>query len=215
MVWAPSSQVYLASGLFPSCRSLILEGRKVPSTAQLGVIYPPLNPRDLPSEVLRSLWQGWSVRGYLSTPQRPPVWTECYPLPQGRGHGYTRWPISTPQLIGPGWTPDPNQANWVLYPGNPTLGPKGIDFKWQPSVLQCGGHRWRIRGWWGRGWAGPSLSCQPLGRLSCSALSWVLVSLQRPLYLYHEHFHSLSLLPVVANLGRFLLLLITQIFVLL
>ncbi|KAI4547940.1 hypothetical protein MG293_000270 [Ovis ammon polii] len=44
-------------------------------------------------------------------------------------------------LIGPGWTPDPNQANWVLCPGNPTLGPKGIDFKWQPSVLQCGGHR--------------------------------------------------------------------------
>lgn len=67
----------------------------------------------------------------------------------------------------------------------------------------------------GAGWAGPSLSCQPLGTLSCSALSWVLVSLQRPLYLYHEHFHSLSLLPVVANLGRFLLLLITQIFVLL
>ena len=143
-------------------------------------------PDNLPSEVLRSLWQGWSVRGYLSTPQ----------------------------LIGPGWTPDPNQANWVLCPGNPTLGPKGIDFKWQPSVLQCGGHRWRMRGG-GAGWAGPSLSCQPLGTLSCSALSWVLVSLQRPLYLYHEHFHSLSLLPVVANLGRFLLLLITQIFVLL
>ena len=47
VVWAPSSQVYLANGLFPSCRSLIHEGRKVPSTAQLGVIYPPLNPRQL------------------------------------------------------------------------------------------------------------------------------------------------------------------------
>ena len=118
-------------------------------------------PDNLPSEVLRSHWQGCCVRGCLSTPQWPPVWTECHPLPQGRGHSYTTWPVSMPQLIGPGWTADPNQANWVLCPGNPTLGPKGIDFKcfeeWldasnvgQPPALECGGHRWRMRGWWGR-----------------------------------------------------------------
>lgn len=124
---------------------------------------------------------------------------------EGGGPGYTTWPISTPQPIGPGQTPDPSQASWAFCLENPSLGLKAIDFKqcfgvWlEPRhavaamwpVLQRFGHERgmrRLAG--GQGGAASSLSCQPLGRPSFSALSRVPES---HLYPYHELFHGLCL----------------------
>ena len=102
------------------------------------------------------------------------------PLPQGRGPGYTMWPVSTPQPIEPGQTPDPSQASWALCLGNPSLGLKAIDFKqcfgvWlEPRhavvamwpVLQRAGHERGTRraGWGvGRGELPPVSPASPWG----------------------------------------------------